>query len=731
MNEKVVQGCLTGAIYLSVFLLLIEWLKPIIELTDTNHLKLFSYFLGISFLLYFVQLNWKITTPLKLIYIGGVIVFLYTEEILLSSESIFFLTDTFLFNMQVLLAQEWTGVTDDFRTLLFFVLLWMTTYLLNYWIKVRKNILLFFIMTVLFVTILDTFSPYNGEKSIVTVLMVGFFASGVLYAKKVMDENNKKASVSFLAIVFASLFGVIVLSAVIAYTLPKAGPSWPDPVPFLTSANSSATSEDGVGGGSNRVGYGENDEQLGGAFIGDDSPVFHATVQTKQYWKIETKDTYTSKGWIQSDTEDELVSFDKTSHSIVSDILPGMEEDKQNSSISVMQEYPFVMQPYGITNVTSAEPFTATMTVANQKLSTFNDSSPSSLLDYDVEYSEPSYSLKALRETTTENLGQLSSDFDRYLQLPESLPDRVTELATEITEDQGSLYEKAKKIERYFRQNGFSYSQQFAAIPKGDTDYVDQFLFDTKVGYCDNFSTSMVVMLRSQGIPARWVKGFTAGEIVQTENNRSTYEVTNNNAHSWVEAYFPGVGWMNFEPTIGFTNGANLEYDLETQSDAIEAPKPVEPDTPEKENPVKENAEVSRSFTEVMQDFGKWISNNKAAIIWSLVGMFMLILIVYQFRRRWISKVLIPLNRMRKNDWESYEKMYHQLLWLLKLYGLEREQGQTLSSYAKKIDAYFGGNDMRKLTDAYEKGFYGDDKNGINYTSLIENSENLINRFSS
>ena len=583
-------------------------------------------------------------------------------------------------------------------------------------------------MTVLFMTILDTFSPYNGEKSIVTVLMVGFFVSGVLYAKKVMDENNKKASVSFLAIVFASLFGVIMLSTVIAYTLPKAGPSWPDPVPFLTSVNSSITSEDG---GSNRVGYGENDEQLGGAFIGDDSPVFHATVQTKQYWKIETKDTYTSKGWIQSDTEDELVSFDKTSHSIVSDILPGTEEEKVNSSISMMQEYPFVMQPYGITNVASVVPFTVTMTVANQKLSTFNGSSPFSILDYDVEYSEPSYSLKALRETTTESLDQLSSDFDRYLQLPESLPDRVTELATEITEDQKSLYEKAKKIERYFRQSGFSYSQQFAAIPEGDTDYVDQFLFDTKVGYCDNFSTSMVVMLRSQGIPARWVKGFTAGEVIQTENNRATYEVTNNNAHSWVEAYFPGVGWINFEPTIGFSNGANLEYDLETQSDAIEAPKPVEPDTPEKKNPVKENTEVSRSFTEVMQDFGKWISTNKTAIIWSLVGLFMLSLIVYRFRRRWISKVLIPLNRMRKNDWESFEKMYHQLLWLLKLYGLDREQGQTLSSYAKTIDTYFGGNDMRKLTDAYEKGFYGDDKDSINYASLKEKLENLINRFSS
>lgn len=728
MNEKVVKGLLTGTIYVSVFLLLIEWLKPVIELTDTDHLKLFSYFLGISLLFYFVQLNWKITTPLKLIYIGGVIVFLYTEGSLFSRESVFFLTDTIQFNMQALLSQEWTGVTDDFRTLLFFVLLWMTTYLLNYWIRVRKDIWLFFIMTVLFVTILDTFSPYNGEKSIVTVLMVGFFVSGVLYAKKVMDENNKKASVSFLAIVFASLFGVIVLSTVIAYTLPKAGPSWPDPVPFLTSVNSSITSEDG---GSKRVGYGENDEQLGGAFIGDDSPVFRATVQTKQYWKIETKDTYTSKGWIQSDTEDELVSSDKTSHSIVSDILPGTEAEKVNSSISMMQEYPFVMQPYGITDVASVVPFTVTMTVANQKLSTFNGSSPFSILDYDVEYSEPSYSLKALRETTTESLDQLSSDFDRYLQLPESLPDRVTELATEITEDQKSLYEKAKKIERYFGQSGFSYSQQFAAIPEGDTDYVDQFLFDIKVGYCDNFSSSMVVMLRSQGIPARWVKGFTAGEVIQTENNRATYEVTNNNAHSWVEAYFPGVGWINFEPTIGFSNGANLEYDLETQSDAIEAPKPVEPDTPEKKNPVKENTEVSRSFTEVMQDFGKWISTNKTAIIWSVVGLFMLSLIVYRFRRRWISKVLIPLNRMRKNDWESYEKMYHQLLWLLKLYGLDREQGQTLSSYAKTIDTYFGGNDMRKLTDAYEKGFYGEDKDSINYASLKEKLENLINRFSS
>ena len=84
-------------------------------------------------------------------------------------------------------------------------------------------------------------------------------------------------------------------------------------------------------------------------------------------------------------------------------------------------------------------------------------------------------------------------------------------------------------------------------------DYVDQFLFDTKRGYCDNFSTSMVVMLRSIDIPARWVKGFAPGEYQLDDEGERVYQITNNEAHSWVEAYMPGIGWMPFEPTIGFS----------------------------------------------------------------------------------------------------------------------------------------------------------------------------------
>lgn len=328
------------------------------------------------------------------------------------------------------------------------------------------------------------------------------------------------------------------------------------------------------------------------------------------------------------------------------------------------------------------------------------------------------------------NLEGLSSDFDRYLQLPETLPGRVKELATSITSTSDSLYDKAKSIERYFRLNGFSYNQDMAAIPNGDTDYVDQFLFDTKVGYCDNFSTSMVVLLRSEGIPARWVKGFAPGEIVDRENGTPVYEVTNNNAHSWVEAYFPNVGWMTFEPTIGFSNAVNLNYDVDTGKDELETPENTPEKTSEKPKGDKEEKEVSKGFTEIMSSMAKWISDHKALIFWIIFGLALLSMFVYRHRRKWLSKVLIPVNRMRKNDWNTFEKMYHQLLKQLEAYGITREPGQTLASYAKYVDASLGETDMRKLTAAYEKGLYGNDRKDIDYVSMRESWENLINQLS-
>lgn len=733
MSKKTQQTVLSVFIYSFVFILMLEWLKPVIELTDTGYLDLFGWYLAISFAFYLLKLKWVYVFPVKLVYICWVIVHIYTDLSFLSLDTFKLIWGMFVENIVSLLSQDWVGVTNPFRTFLFFILLWMTTYLLNYWIRLRKNLMLFFLFTVLFITILDTFSPYSGEKSIVIVLTSGFIILGLLYAQKMMHEQEGKLHGAFLVAGIGCLCGVILLSSTLAYVLPKAGPSWPDPVPFLLSTSPNASNgEDGrgVGGATQRVGYGENDERLGGAFASDATPVFYATAPTKQYWKIETKDTYTSKGWVNSATEPPILTNYKLGEPIESDIAPGTEDDSLVANIFMSQSYPFIMQPYGIEQVDSEQPVTLSLNVRNQKLNTFNGTEETPVGAYNVMYNEPIYSLKALRETVPANLEGLPSEFDRYLQLPETLPTRVRDLATSITTNSDSLYDKAKAIERYFSLSGFSYNQDMAAIPEGDTDYVDQFLFDTKIGYCDNFSTSMVVLLRSEGIPARWVKGFAPGEVVERQNGLPVYEVTNNNAHSWVEAYFPGVGWMTFEPTIGFSNAVNLNYDIDTEKDELETPENTPVETPEKTQADKDEKEVSKGFTEIMSNIAKWVSDHKALIFWTIFGLALLSIFAYRHRRKWLSKVLIPVNRMRKNDWDTFEKMYHQLLKQLNAYGMTREQGQTLSAYAKYVDASLGETHMRKLTAAYEKGLYGNNREGIDYISMRESWENLINQLS-
>ncbi len=131
----------------------------------------------------------------------------------------------------------------------------------------------------------------------------------------------------------------------------------------------------------------------------------------------------------------------------------------------------------------------------------------------------------------------------RYLQLPPSLPDRVRRLATEITTPEPTPYDKAVAVEAYLRD--FPYETRVPPPPP-DRDWVDYTLFDSQTGYSDYFATSMVVLLRSSGIPARVVSGFAPGEF---DENEGAYIVYESEAHSWVEVFFPRFGWITFEPS--------------------------------------------------------------------------------------------------------------------------------------------------------------------------------------
>ena len=119
----------------------------------------------------------------------------------------------------------------------------------------------------------------------------------------------------------------------------------------------------------------------------------------------------------------------------------------------------------------------------------------------------------------------------------------VRALAIELTASEPTPYDRAKAIERYLRT--FPYSLD-VPHPPSNRDVADYFLFDLKEGYCDYYATTMVVLVRAAGVPARLAMGYANG----TYNlNSKRFIVTEADAHSWVEVYFPKIGWVPFEPT--------------------------------------------------------------------------------------------------------------------------------------------------------------------------------------
>ena len=729
MNEGRTDIRFLILMYALAFILLWEWLLPVIELTDTEYIGVFLYFIALSFLLALLRLRWWFSVPLKVIYLFWSLHYVFFKTAILSRETVALLLSDLLSNFGIIAA--WEGsITNPFRTVLFFILLWMTIYLIRHWIEVRKSILLFYAMTVIFIAVIDTFSPYSADGAIFRIMVAGLLLIGLLTISRISGRHGRKMGTGMYAAFSLPLLFAVICSSAFASFMPERGPVWADPVPFLKSI----VQGDGVGTGSvvSKSGYDTDDSRLGGAFSQDDTVVFTATVPRKQYWKIETKNTYTSKGWEQHNAETIPVSIVPgtllASEGAVS-LLEGAEF--LHAEINMREQLPYLVYPYGTSKIHTRTDVVIQNREKTGQFWVMKDGEETALDSFSVDLVEDKYSLKALRETSMEDYALETEDFTEYLQLPGQLPDRVRELALDITGKEESVYDKVKSVERYFGRNGFTYDQQNVAVPRGNEDYVDQFLFDTKRGYCDNFSTSMVVMLRASDIPARWVKGFAPGESTMNSRGKTEFKVTNNEAHSWVEAYIPGFGWMPFEPTIGFSNMTSIDYDIETDMSDSEVPEMEEREQPEidkEETPAKKEKEDG--IGAFFKNTGDYFRENAWVGVVSISALLFISWIVYKHRGKWIPKLLINAYRKRKANWDIYTKQYKSLIKQLERFGFKRKDSMTLSEFAKTVDTHFGGRRMKMLTEAYERGLYGGYTHQDDWADLQEVWEDLINRAS-
>jgi len=162
---------------------------------------------------------------------------------------------------------------------------------------------------------------------------------------------------------------------------------------------------------------------------------------------------------------------------------------------------------------------------------------------YTVVSRRPPVTAARLRQSDTPFPPPPSSFTARYLQLP-TTPERVRALASSVTASAPTRYDKVRALERWMATHT-AYSLDAPPLPPGE-DAVDNFLFVTRKGFCEQIGSSLVVMLRSLGVPARLAVGYAPGE-----RNPFTglYEVRASDAHAWAEVWFPGVGWQSFDPT--------------------------------------------------------------------------------------------------------------------------------------------------------------------------------------
>jgi transglutaminase-like putative cysteine protease len=281
------------------------------------------------------------------------------------------------------------------------------------------------------------------------------------------------------------------------------------------------------------------------------------TVQSEQprYWRVAAYDLYTGDGWVRRAEARRDGSALGTPQSSSRRITQRFTAE---SRINTM---PAAWRPTAIGGEVGA----------NALVSDFGGLQPRNPLEEGDSYTVES----ALVDATPRELQRAGTDYpdriaSRYRQLPDSMPDRVSERTATLTSRAETPYETAIIVEDWLRSE-YEYSLD---VPRPSGTVADTFLFEMNRGYCTYFATTMAVMLRSQGIPARMVVGYTPGERV--EDNE--WVVRGYNSHAWVEVYFPEVGWVKFDPT---PPGPRQEAEQERLSDARQENEPnVDPDNP-------------------------------------------------------------------------------------------------------------------------------------------------------
>jgi len=308
-----------------------------------------------------------------------------------------------------------------------------------------------------------------------------------------------------------------------------------------------------------------------------------------------------------------------------------------------------------------------------------------------------------------------------YLRLPPTLDPRVPQLAAQIVGDARSNYDKTAKLENYLNTH-YGYNLQLPS--NAVSDPLANFLFERKQGNCEYFASSMAVMLRALGIPSRVVNGFRSYEFNDLTGN---YVVRARDAHSWVEAYFPGYGWQTFDPTpagrAGTPQGWDramlyldaaasfwrewvINYDSSHQLELGQAAL----------SGTRGAWERARTWARQRYDaMLKWAQRTQEHVErapgrWAGIGLGIALLVLLLGNAgqivRWIQEKRLQTHP-EKSPERAASMWYERMAKALARRGVKKTAAQTPKEFVKKIDDEILRASVERFTDAYEGARFG------------------------
>jgi transglutaminase-like putative cysteine protease len=293
------------------------------------------------------------------------------------------------------------------------------------------------------------------------------------------------------------------------------------------------------------------------AQLTDDEPVrdlFEVRTPDPQYLRMYTLDEFDGEGWRSSDPtgSDGQTLTVPTVLPQPSSYAPPPDSQTQPYTFTVLTDFdashalPMAQTPEQITAGDLGD-----VTWDPARGQAFVDGG----LDAGLEYTVRSRVVVPTADQLERVHNLTSLQYGQWTRLPgeDVLDPRIEQLAKAWTADAASDYEKVLAIQQHFHSDGFQYSTDVDVAD--DPDALLTFLTQTKAGFCQQYATAMAVLVRELGLPARVAVGYQSGTL----QDDGRYLVQSDDAHAWVEVYFEGYGWLQFEPTPGHGTHPNAD----------------------------------------------------------------------------------------------------------------------------------------------------------------------------